>query len=90
LPGNYKIYIDKDAQKDKEKIKQYPALVERVDMLVEVLRSNPYQNPPEYKKLKGDLEGLYSRRINIQHRLIYQVDDENKRVKILAMWTHYE
>jgi len=90
LPGKYKIYIDKEAQKDKEKIKQYPALVEKVDMLIEVLRNNPYQNPPEYKKLKGDLEGLYSRRINIQHRLVYQVDDENKRVKILAMWTHYE
>jgi toxin YoeB len=58
--------------------------------LLNVLQANPFQNPLPYEKLVGDLAGAYSRRINIQHRLVYQVLDEQKTVKVLRMWTHYE
>lgn len=58
--------------------------------LLEILKVNPFQNPPPYEKLVGDLAGTYSRRINIQHRLVYQVIDLDKVVKVLRMWTHYE
>lgn len=58
--------------------------------LLEVVSNNPYQNPPPYEKLVGDLAGAYSRRINIRHRLVYQVIEQEKIVKILRMWTHYE
>ena len=90
MNGEYTIKISGSAQKDKEKIKQYPALRERVDSLLAVLRVNPWQNPPPYEKLKGDLDGMYSRRINAQHRLVYQVFEQERVVRILAMWTHYE
>lgn len=86
----YKIVLAKGAQKDKEKVKQIPALREKVDNLLAILRVNPWQNPPPYEKLKGDLAGMYSRRINREHRLVYQVYEQEKAVKILAMWTHYE
>ena len=58
--------------------------------LLDVIRNDPYQNPPPYEKLVGDLSGAYSRRINIQHRLIYQVLEKEKIVKVLRLWTHYE
>jgi Txe/YoeB family toxin of toxin-antitoxin system len=58
--------------------------------LLDVLRLDPFQNPPPYEKLAGDLEGAYSRRINIQHRLVYEVIEPEKAVKVLRMWTHYE
>jgi len=90
LSGNYKIVITKAAQKDKEKIKQYPALIKNVKNLFEVIENNPYQNPPPYEKLVGDLHMLYSRRINANHRLVYMVYEEEKTVKIVSMWTHYE
>ena len=90
MNGEYTIKISGSAQKDKEKIKQYPALRERVDSLLAVLRVDPWQNPPPYEKLKGDLDGMYSRRINAQHRLVYQVFEQERVVRILAMWTHYE
>lgn len=90
LSGDYKIMITKAAQKDKEKIKQYPALRKNVQNLLELIRVNPYQNPPPYEKLLGDLSGCYSRRINSQHRFVYTVDEENKIVKIISMWSHYE
>lgn len=54
------------------------------------MKENPYQNPPPYEKLIGDLDGMYSRRINIQHRLVYEVDNEEKIIKIIRMWKHYE
>ena len=82
--------IASSAQKDKEKIKEYPALRKKAEQLLELLRTDPYQNPPPYEKLKGDLAGLYSRRINVQHRLVYQVFEKEKIVRILAMWTHYQ
>jgi len=62
----------------------------QAEQLIDILRDNPYQTPPSFEKLVGDLAGAYSRRINIQHRLIYQVINEEKVVKILRMWTHYE
>ena len=86
----YRIVLAKNAQKDKEKVKQIPAMREKMDNLLAVLRVNPWQNPPPYEKLKGDLAGMYSRRINREHRLVYQVFEKEKTVKILAMWTHYE
>ena len=58
--------------------------------LLDVLRNDPFQNPPPYEKLLGDLSGKYSRRINIQHRLVYEVFEEQKIVRVLRMWTHYE
>jgi len=90
LNGNYKIVITKAAQKDKEKIKAIPALRKNVDKLLDVLQKNPYQTPPPYEKLFGNLSAYYSRRINRQHRLVYMVDDTQKVVKIVSMWTHYE
>lgn len=90
LSGNYKIVITKGAQKDKEKIKAIPALKNNVDGLLEILRTNPFQNPPPYEKLQGNLRAYYSRRINRQHRLIYMIDEPKKTVKIVSMWTHYE
>lgn len=86
----YRIKIFKKAKKDVEKIKGVKALKKNVESLLEILRNNPYQNPPPYEKLIADLKGAYSRRINIKHRLVYTVDDEKREVKILSMWTHYE
>ncbi len=83
------IALTKRALKDAKKISN-SGLKDKVEKLIEILRKNPYQNPPSYEKLTGDLGGMYSRRINIQHRLVYEVDNDKKRVKILMMWTHYE
>lgn len=77
------------AQKDAKKIKR-AGLQSRVENLLSVIQENPFQNPPSYEKLIGDLSGAYSRRINIQHRLVYQVLTDKKIVKIIRMWTHYE
>ena len=90
MSGKYRIVITKSAQKDKEKIRQQPALKKKVNNLLEIIKDNPYQNPPPYEKLLGNLSECYSRRINIQHRLVYTVDEEQKVVKIISMWTHYE
>jgi len=85
----YKIMYHKKALKDIEKIKQN-RLDKKVKALIEVLRCNPYKNPPPYEKLVGDLKDCCSRRINIQHRLVYQVLEEKKEVRILSLWSHYE
>jgi toxin YoeB len=85
----WEIALSKRASKDAKKI-SHSGLKDKVDNLLEILRINPYQNPPPYEKLTGDLQGMYSRRINSQHRLVYEIDNERKRVKILMMWTHYE
>lgn len=90
MSGEYSLVILKSAQKDKEKIKQYPALRGNVAALLDILRVNPYQTPPPYEKLKGDLGDFYSRRINAQHRLVYMVYEKERAVKIVSMWTHYE
>jgi toxin YoeB len=85
----WQIVFTKDAQKDSPKLTA-AGLRPKTDNLLDLLRSNPFQTPPPYEKLVGDLAGAYSRRINIQHRLVYQVDTETKIVKVLRMWTHYE
>ncbi len=85
----YKIYYDKKAIKDIQKLKG-AKLDSKAKQLIDVIRNNPYQNPPPYEKLVGDLSGLYSRRINIQHRLVYTVSEQDKAVVIRSMWTHYE
>lgn len=83
------IKYSKQAVKDSKKIEQ-SNLKQSVENLLEVLKENPFQNPPPYEKLIGDLTGKYSRRINIQHRLVYEVFEEEKIVRVLRMWTHYE
>lgn len=83
------IKYSKQAVKDSKKIEQ-SNLKKSVMELLDVLRNDPFQNPPPYEKLLGDLSGKYSRRINIQHRLVYEVFEEKKIVRILRMWTHYE
>ncbi|MGE4504337.1 MAG: Txe/YoeB family addiction module toxin [Desulfovibrionaceae bacterium] len=79
----------RQARKDARKIAS-AGLRANVEKLLGVLRRDPFANPPSYEKLVGDLKGLYSRRINIQHRLVYQVLMEDLAVKVLRMWTHYE
>lgn len=85
----YEIYFTKQALKDAKKIER-AGLKPKVKRLLDLLRKDPFANPPPYEKLVGDLQGAYSRRINIQHRLVYQVIKEQRAVKILRMWTHYE
>lgn len=85
----WEIYFTKQAGKDAKKLSS-SGLKEKAQQLIELLKENPYQSPPSYEKLIGDLNGAYSRRINIQHRLVYQILDDEKIVKILRMWTHYE
>lgn len=86
---SWEIVFSKHAQKDAQKLAA-AGLKDKAAALLEILKTNPFQNPPPYEKLIGDLSGAYSRRINIQHRLVYQVIDELQTVKILRMWTHYE
>ena len=83
------IKYSKQAVKDSKKIEQ-SNLKQSVINLLEILKVNPFLNPPPYEKLIGDLTGKYSRRINIQHRLVYEVFEEEKIVRVLRMWTHYE
>lgn len=86
---SWKVIFTKQAQKDARKIED-SGLKLKAEKLIDILHSNPFQKPPPYEKLVGDLSGAYSRRINIQHRLIYQILDKEKTVKIIRMWTHYE
>lgn len=85
----WQLVFTHNALKDAKKI-QRVGLKNKVEMLLEILRVNPLQNPPRYEKLVGDLTGAYSRRINIQHRLVYEILENVKTVKVLRMWTHYE
>jgi Txe/YoeB family toxin of toxin-antitoxin system len=77
------------AKSDIVKLKE-AGLDKKAKSLIDILRENPFASPPTFEKLKGDLDGAYSRRINIKHRLVYQVDDKEKIIKIIMMWTHYE
>ena len=86
---NWRLIFTGQAQKDAKKIAQ-SGLKAQALKLLEILQNNPYQNPPPYEKLVGNLTGAFSRRINIQHRLIYQILDDIKTVKVIRMWTHYE
>ena len=85
----WQLVFTKQAQKDAKKI-AHSGLKPQAERLLEILKENPFETPPPYEKLVGDLAGAYSRRINIQHRLVYQVLDEVKTVKVIRMWTHYE
>ena len=83
------ILFTKQAQKDAKKIFS-SGLRDNVERLLTIIADNPFQNPPPYEKLLGDLAGAFSRRINIQHRLVYQVLPDTRTVKVIRMWTHYE
>ena len=86
---SWELLYTKQAQKDAKKLST-SGLKKKAQELLEVIKENPYQNPPPYEKLVGDLSGAYSRRINIQHRLVYQVYEEEHAIKIIRLWTHYE
>jgi len=86
---SWTLIFTKQAQKDAKKLKA-SGLKLKAERLLEILELNPYQNPPPFEKLVGDLTGACSRRINIQHRLVYQVLEDVKTVKIIRLWTHYE
>ena len=86
---SWELLYTKQAQKDAKKLSA-SGLKNKAQALLELVKENPYQNPPPYEKLVGDLSGAYSRRINIQHRLVYQVFEEKKIIKVIRLWTHYE
>ena len=85
----WRVVFTKQAQKDAKKLTA-AGLRPKAEKLIEILREDPYQTPPPFEKLLGDLSGAFSRRINIQHRLVYQILDDEKVVKVIRMWTHYE
>lgn len=86
---SWSIVFTKQAQKDARKIAS-SNLKSQAQRLLEIIAMDPFQNPPPYEKLVGDLAGAYSRRINIQHRLVYQVYEAKRTIKVIRMWTHYE
>ena len=85
----YSLVFAKQAQKDAKKLAS-AGLKSKAQLLLNILADDPFQNPPPYEKLIGDLSGAYSRRINIQHRLVYQVLKSERIVKVLRLWTHYD
>lgn len=85
----WQLYYTIQAQKDARKLAS-SGLKNKAQELLKIIEQDPYQNPPPYEKLVGDLSGAYSRRINIQHRLVYQVLEKEKSVKVLRLWSHYE
>lgn len=86
---SWQLVFTKQAQKDAKKI-AHSGLKPQAERLLEIIKDNPFKNPPPYEKLVGDLSGAYSRRINIQHRLVYEVLEDIKTIKVIRMWTHYE
>ena len=85
----WEIVYTKQAQKDAEKLVS-SGLKNKAKKLLDIIQKDPFQNPPPYEKLVGDLSGAYSRRINIQHRLVYQIYEKEKIIKVIRLWTHYE
>ena len=85
----WQVILSRQAVKDAKKIAQ-AGLKPQAEKLLQLLTENPYTTPPPYEKLVGNLQGFYSRRISIQHRLVYRVDETEKVVHVLRMWTHYE
>jgi toxin YoeB len=85
----WRVVFRKQAQEDAKKLSA-AGLRPKAEELIEILRENPHMTPPPFEKLLGDLSGAYSRRINIQHRLVYQILDNEKVVKVIRMWAHYE
>jgi len=86
---SWRIVFTKQAQKDAKKVSA-SNLKPKAEKIIKILRQNPLQTPPPYEKLVGDLAGAYSRRLNIQHKIVYQVIPDEKTVKLIRMWTHYE
>lgn len=86
---SWQLVYAKHAQKDAQKLAASGLKAKALELLA-IVKENPFQNPPPYEKLVGDLSGTYSRRINIQHRLVYEVLHEQKTIKVLRMWSHYE
>lgn len=87
--GRYQVKLSKRADKDREKLISV-GLSKKAKELIDIISGNPYQNPPPYEKLVGNLQGFYSRRINIKHRIIYTVHEEELIVVVRSLWTHYE
>ena len=86
---SWELVYTKQAQKDARKLAS-SGLKNKAKLLLDIIQNNPYQNPPPYEKLVGDLSGAYSRRINIQHRLVYQIYEKEQTIKVIRLWTHYE
>lgn len=86
---SWELKYTKQAQKDAKKLSA-SGLKTKAQTILDIVKENPYQNPPPYEKLVGDLSRAYSRRINIQHRLVYQVFENERIIKVLRLWTHYE
>jgi len=86
---SWKVVFTRKAQKDAKKLSS-SGLKSKAEEIIEILRQDPYQTPPPYEKLIGDLSGACSRRLNIQHRIVYQIYNDKKIVKVIRMWTHYE
>ncbi len=85
----WKVVYTKQTQKDAKKLSR-SGLKSKAEEIINILKTNPYQSPPSYEKLVGDLSGAYSRRLNIQHRIVYQIINADQVVKVFRMWTHYE
>lgn len=85
----WELVYTKQAQKDAKKLAA-SGLKNKAQLLLEIIKNDPYKKPPPYEKLVGDLSGAYSRRINIQHRLVYQVYEKEHVIKVIRLWTHYE
>jgi Txe/YoeB family toxin of toxin-antitoxin system len=85
----WRVFFTRQAQKDAKKLKA-SGKKSKAESLIAILTKNPFQNPPPYEKLVGDLSGAYSRRIDIQHRLVYEIFTKERTVKVIRMWTHYE
>lgn len=85
----YSIFFTKRATNDIPKLKSI-GLDDKAKALIEVIKENPYRTPPPYEKLQGNLQGAYSRRINLKHRLVYEVFEEKMAIKIISLWTHYD
>ena len=86
----YTIILSRLVMKKHVSLLRQVGLLRKVNEIIDLLRDNPYQTPPFYEKLNGKLDGKYSRRINIQHRLVYDVDEDKKQIHIVSMWSHYE
>jgi len=86
---SYTLIYSNQAKKDARKLKK-THLVEKAKQLLEIVHQNPFTDPPPFESLVGDLKGAYSRRINIQHRLVYSVDESRKTIKVLRLWSHYQ
>jgi Txe/YoeB family toxin of toxin-antitoxin system len=89
LVGGWRVVFTRQAAKDSKKVAR-PGFRPKVEYLLKILEKDPFQSPPQFEKLVGDLAGAYSRRINVQHRLVYQILAQERTVKVLRMWTRYE